>query len=95
MHQNNLEAGRFQDSGAHMDVQLAVGGFVEDAWVALHGPLVQGEGNLWESVQVQARLSQHQRQHLRAHAHTDESSSGHSVSCMMGHIFRCAKRQRQ
>ena len=67
-----------------MDVQLAVGGFVEDTWVALHGPLVQGEGNLWESVQVQARLSQHQRQHLRAHAHTDESSSGRSVSCLMG-----------
>lgn len=44
----------------HVDVQLAVGGFVEDAGVALHGPLVQPEGNFREGVQVQPRLPQHQ-----------------------------------
>ena len=48
-----------------MDVQLAVGGLIQDAGVALHGPAVQVEGHLWEGVQVQPRLPQHQRQHLR------------------------------
>ncbi len=47
-----------------MDVQVAVWGLVEDAGVALHGPLVQAESDLGERVQVQPRLPQHQAQHL-------------------------------
>ena len=50
---------------AYVDVELAVGRLVEDAGVALHGPLVQPEHDLREGVQVQPRLPQHQRQHLR------------------------------
>ena len=67
-----------------MDVQLAVGGFVKDAGVALHGPLVQAEGHLWEGVQVQPRLPQHQRQHLRSSTRFSLRQSLYSVPQVPG-----------
>jgi hypothetical protein len=69
---------------AHVDVELAVGRLVEDAGVALHGPLVQPEHDLWEGVQVQACLPQHQRQHLRHTRHG--SGQAQSALCFLMYL---------